>query len=159
MSDWKLSFRYLTHPLDFNPRPLYSQLSALPLSHCASDIEEQFILISAYNAGLRSLQSDIGSSNIKLSPISLTRISECPPMLETAIVDYLLFLANKANKLLFSVSVCSKQTEVYHFCFPIAANKQKLPFSASSALPIYIYTENGTNGNGKLPYIYIYIHT
>jgi hypothetical protein len=36
------------------------------------------------------------------------------------------------NKLPFSVSVCSKQTEVCRFRFPFAANKRKLPFSVSS---------------------------
>jgi hypothetical protein len=37
------------------------------------------------------------------------------------------------NKLPFSVSVGSKQTEVCHFRFSVAANKRKLPFSVSSA--------------------------
>jgi hypothetical protein len=54
---------------------------------------------------------------------------------ETSIVDYhLSFAGTKENKLLFSVSVCSKQTEVCHFRFPFAENKQKLPFSVSSAV-------------------------
>jgi hypothetical protein len=50
---------------------------------------------------------------------------------ETAIVDYHLSLMTKENKLLFSVSVSSKQTEVCSFRFPFAANKQKLLFSVS----------------------------
>jgi hypothetical protein len=45
---------------------------------------------------------------------------------ETAIVDYhLSFAGTKENELPFSVSVCSKQTEVCHFRFPFAENKQK----------------------------------
>jgi hypothetical protein len=51
--------------------------NALPLSHCANlktlDVEYRIKFYSdiRYNVGLRSLQSDIGSSDIKLSPISL----------------------------------------------------------------------------------------
>ncbi len=74
-------------------------------------------------------------------------------------------LPTKENKLSFSVSVCSKQTEVFHFHFPLskqtevchfhfllskqtefchfrfpfAANKWKLPFSLSLSLYIYVY--------------------
>jgi hypothetical protein len=40
-------------------------------------------------------------------------------------------LPTKENKLLFSVSVCSKQTEVCHFRFPFSANKRKLPLSVN----------------------------
>ncbi len=50
---------------------------------------------------------------------------------ETAIVDYRYFLPTKENKLPFSVSVCSKQTEVCRFCFPFTANKRQSPFSIS----------------------------
>jgi hypothetical protein len=35
-------------------------------------------------------------------------------------------LPTKENELSFSVSVSSKQTEVFRFCFPFAENKQKL---------------------------------
>jgi hypothetical protein len=48
---------------------------------------------------------------------------------ETAIVDYRYHLLTKENKCLFSVSVCKKQTEVFHFHFPLAENKRKWPFS------------------------------
>jgi hypothetical protein len=48
-------------------------------------------------------------------------------------------LPTKKNKLLFSVSVCSKQIEVYCFRFPFAANKRKLPFSLSFVFRIGIY--------------------
>jgi hypothetical protein len=37
---------------------------------------------------------------------------------ETAIFYYYFSLLTKENKQLFSVSVCSKQTEVCHFQFP-----------------------------------------
>ncbi len=40
---------------------------------------------------------------------------------ETTIVDYHLLFADQGNKLLFSVSVCSKQTDVCHFGFPFFA--------------------------------------
>jgi hypothetical protein len=46
----------------------------------------------------------------------------------TAIVDYRLPFADQEDKLPFSVSVCSTQTDVCRFRFPFAANKQKLPF-------------------------------
>jgi hypothetical protein len=46
------------------------------------------------------------------------------------------------NKLSFSVSVCSKHMEVCRFrFFPFAANKRKLPFSASSVFRLW------TSGN------------
>jgi hypothetical protein len=52
---------------------------------------------------------------------------------ETAIVDYhLSSLLTKGNELPLSVFVYSKQWEVCRFLFPFAANKRKLPFSASS---------------------------
>jgi hypothetical protein len=38
-------------------------------------------------------------------------------------------LPTKKNKIPFSVSICSKQTEVCHVRFPFAANKRKLPLS------------------------------
>ncbi len=47
-------------------------------------------------------------------------------------------LSTKENKLLFSVSVCSKQTELCLFSFVFAANKRKLPFSISSVYYIYL---------------------
>jgi hypothetical protein len=46
---------------------------------------------------------------------------------ETAIVVYRLSI--KEKQLPFSVSVCSKQTEVYRLRFLLAAKKRKLPFS------------------------------
>jgi hypothetical protein len=44
---------------------------------------------------------------------------------ETAIVNYHLLFANQGNKLLVSVSVCSKQTDVCRFLSGggVAANK------------------------------------
>ncbi len=41
-------------------------------------------------------------------------------------------LSAMENKLPFSVSLCSKQTKVSHFCLLFAANKRKLLFSVSS---------------------------
>jgi hypothetical protein len=62
-------------------------------------------------------------------------------------------LPPKENKLLFSVSVCRKQTEVCGFRFPLAANIRMLLVSIGSfkkkniyiyiETAIYIYTENG----------------
>jgi hypothetical protein len=46
---------------------------------------------------------------------------------ETAIVVYRLSITEK--QLPFSVSVCSKKTEVYRLRFLLAAKKRKLPFS------------------------------
>jgi hypothetical protein len=51
---------------------------------------------------------------------------------ETAIVDYCLSSADQGKALLFSISVCSKQTKVCRFCLPFAANKQRYPFSVIS---------------------------
>jgi hypothetical protein len=48
---------------------------------------------------------------------------------ETAIVDYRLLFADQGKQTSISISDCSKQTEVCHFCFPFAANKWKSPFS------------------------------
>jgi hypothetical protein len=42
---------------------------------------------------------------------------------ETAIVDYRLSFAEQGSKFQFSVSICSKQTEVGRFRYPLAANK------------------------------------
>jgi hypothetical protein len=44
------------------------------------------------------------------------------------------FWPTKKNKRPFSVSACSKQTEVCRFHFSFAENKRKLPFSVSSVL-------------------------
>jgi hypothetical protein len=49
---------------------------------------------------------------------------------KTAIINFYRLLT-KENKLPFSISVCRKQMEVYHFHFPFAANKRKLLFSVS----------------------------
>jgi hypothetical protein len=57
---------------------------------------------------------------------------------ETAILDYRLRLPTKENKLPFSVSVCSERLEVYRFRLPLAANKQKLPFSFHSVFHLRI---------------------
>jgi hypothetical protein len=56
---------------------------------------------------------------------------ECLLKQQWSITDYRLL--TKENKLLFSVSICSKQMVrvVCHFCFPFAANMQKLPFSGT----------------------------
>jgi hypothetical protein len=50
---------------------------------------------------------------------------------ETAIVDYHLSLTDHGKKIPFSVSVCSKHTEVRYFRFLFAANKRKLLFFVS----------------------------
>jgi hypothetical protein len=51
---------------------------------------------------------------------------------ETASFDYRLPLSTKENKLIFSISVCSKQMEVFRCCFSFTENKRKLPFFISS---------------------------
>jgi hypothetical protein len=72
---------------------------------------------------------------------------------EKAIVDYRFRLPTKENKLLFSVFVYSKQTEVCHFLFPFAANIQKLPFSATSIFCTFTYIyATISNGNGSPGY-------
>jgi hypothetical protein len=48
-------------------------------------------------------------------------------------------LLTEKNKLMFSVSVCSKQMEVCRFCFPFAENKRELLFYVSSVLHIFTY--------------------
>jgi hypothetical protein len=58
---------------------------------------------------------------------------------ETAIIDYCYRLLTKENKLLFSFSICSKQTQVCPFHFLFAANKRKLQFSVNSIFCIFIY--------------------
>ncbi len=92
---------------------------------------------------------------------------------QTSIKVYL--LPTKKNKLPFSVSVGSEQTEVGCFCCLFAANKRKLLFYISSIFRIYIYIYIETaayiykrksatsicllqtdNGNGKLLHMYIY---
>jgi hypothetical protein len=57
---------------------------------------------------------------------------------EKAIVDYRLLFADQGNKLLFSVSVCSKQTDICHF---------RISFFAVTIGSCHIYTGM---------YIYIY---
>jgi hypothetical protein len=42
---------------------------------------------------------------------------------EIAIVGFRLSFADQGNKVPFSVSVCSKQTEVFRFRFPFSANE------------------------------------
>ncbi len=62
---------------------------------------------------------------------------------ETAIIDYHLGIycwPTKENKLLLSISIRSKQTEVGRLCFLCTANKQKLPFSISSVIYLYKYS-------------------
>jgi hypothetical protein len=45
---------------------------------------------------------------------------------ETAIVDLHLSFADQGKQT--SISLCSKQMEIFCICFPYAANKRKLPF-------------------------------
>ncbi len=62
---------------------------------------------------------------------------------ETANVVQRLFDDQKKQKLPFSISVFSKQSEVCRFRFPFAANELKLPFSSRSIFRItciYTYT-------------------
>jgi hypothetical protein len=69
---------------------------------------------------------------------------------EEAIVDYLLSFADQGkNKLPFSVSVCSKQTEVCLFRFPFTVNKRKLTFFFSS---IFGISETWRHGHGIKKY-------
>jgi hypothetical protein len=65
--------KYLSHQQDSNPRHLFSQPLCWFMNFWMSDIGYQIKVYSdiRYNVGLCSLQSDIGSSDIKLSPISL----------------------------------------------------------------------------------------
>jgi hypothetical protein len=56
-------------------------------------------------------------------------------------------LPSKENKLPFSVSIFSKQTEVCRFCFPFATNKQKLLFSVSSFSWRHGYIETLRHGD------------
>jgi hypothetical protein len=42
---------------------------------------------------------------------------------EKANIHYHLLFAHQGNKLPYSISVCSKQTELCRFHFPFAANK------------------------------------
>jgi hypothetical protein len=95
-------------------------------------------------------------------------------------------LQTKENKLPFSLSVCSKQTEVCRFHFPFAANIRKLSFSIYTYIydavqykycmyirktELYIYiqyicAENGTKGKQQLLFVcckwktdlYIYLY-
>ena len=64
---------YLSHQQDLNPRHLFSQPLCWFMNFWMSDIGYRIKVYSdiRYNVGLRSLQSDIASSDIKLSPISL----------------------------------------------------------------------------------------
>jgi hypothetical protein len=74
-----ISKKHVPHPQDSNPRPFFSQATALLLGHCADLknldvgywISDNSLFRYRYNVGLRALQSDIGSSVIKLSPITL----------------------------------------------------------------------------------------
>jgi hypothetical protein len=62
-----------SHQQDLNPRQLFSQPLCWFMNFWMSDIGYRIKVCSdiRYNVGLRSLQSNIGSSDIKLSPISL----------------------------------------------------------------------------------------
>ncbi len=71
---------FLYYPLSSNPSPLFYQASILPLRHCANlwsvgflDIGYRIKVYSdiPHNVGFCSFQSDIGGSDITLSPISL----------------------------------------------------------------------------------------
>jgi hypothetical protein len=74
---------------------------------------------------------------------------------------HLLFLDQGKQTFRFPFSVCRKQTEICHFCFPFAANKRKFQFS------VYIYIATAAKGKQKqqtsvcflykyIIYIYIY---
>jgi hypothetical protein len=67
------SKKYLSHQQDSNPRHLFSQPLCWFMNFWMSDIGYQIKVYSdiRYNVGLCSLQSNIGSSDIKLSPILL----------------------------------------------------------------------------------------
>jgi hypothetical protein len=56
-------------------------------------------------------------------------------------------LSTKENKLPFSVSIFRKEMEVYHFRFPFAANKWKLPFSVSS---VFLFAKFRKYGDGDM---------
>ncbi len=70
---YPISKKYLLHQQDLNPRHLFSQPLCWFMNCWISDRGYWIKVYSdiRYNVGLRSLQSDIGSSDIKLSPISL----------------------------------------------------------------------------------------
>ncbi len=72
---YPISKRYLSHQQDSNLRHLFSQPLCWFMNFWMSDIGYQIKVYSdiRYNVGLHSLQSDIGSSDIKLSPISLIK--------------------------------------------------------------------------------------
>ncbi len=55
-------------------------------------------------------------------------LSQTGRLAGTTIIVIFYLVLTKENKLPFSNSVCSKQTEVCHFRFPFAVNKGKLPF-------------------------------
>ncbi len=68
-----ISKKYLSHQQDSNHRHLFSQPLCWFMNFWMSDIGYRIQVYSDiwYTVGLRSLQHDIGSSDIKLSPISL----------------------------------------------------------------------------------------
>ncbi len=68
-----ISKKYLSNQQDSNPRHLFSQPLWWFMNFWMSYIGYRIKVYSdiRYNVGLRSLQSDIGSSDIKISPISL----------------------------------------------------------------------------------------
>ncbi len=70
---YPVSKKYLSHQQHLNPRHLFSQPLCWFMNFWMSDIGYRIKVYSdiRYNVGLCSLQSDIGSSDIKLSPISL----------------------------------------------------------------------------------------
>jgi hypothetical protein len=51
---------------------------------------------------------------------------------EKAIADYRLLFADQGKQISVFRSIHSKLTEVYPFCFSVAANKEKSSFSVSS---------------------------
>jgi hypothetical protein len=69
---YPISKKYLSHQQDLNPRH-FSQPLCWFMNFWMSDIGYRIKVCSdiRYNVGLRSLQFEIGSSDIKLSPISL----------------------------------------------------------------------------------------
>jgi hypothetical protein len=70
---YPISKKYLSHQQDSNPRHLFSQPLCWFMNFWMSYIGYRIKVYSdiRYNVGLCSLQSDIASSDIKLSPIML----------------------------------------------------------------------------------------
>jgi hypothetical protein len=79
------------------------------------------------------------SANSKLESLKLTqfthsKLSQCH---RGAIVDYVFRSQTNKNKLSFSVSVCSKPTEVWPFPFFVCSKRTEIAISVSSVFRIY----------------------